>query len=380
MKIMKLNMRETGIYKKLGEVEYFVPHNLPPENPKLQLDSKLIELYGEASFALGNLNEISSRLPDANRFLKSYVIKEALLSSAIEGVHTTLLEVFTAPLEGSRPSKDTQLVLNYTEALAIALNMMHEEGIPLSQRMILKSHAALMGSGEGDKYSPGLYRKQQVRVGELVPASADHIPDLMSSLEKFINNNSEIPPLIAAGLAHVQFETIHPFLDGNGRIGRLLIVLMLIAKGLLKYPVLYPSYYFKKNHFEYYRHLDRVRTHGDYEGWVTFYLTAIRDSAKDAHRRANDIENLVFALEDAIDNDDIFKGIRETSKLILDTLFISPITTITEVSSKIDKSYNTANKAIMAFVEKGILLEDVKGPRRKTYRFKAYLDLLEKEY
>jgi Fic family protein len=214
-------MRETGTYQTLGDLSYFIPHSLPPSNPPLELNAEIISLYGEASFILGQLNEMCLRLPDPKRFIKAYVIKEALLSSAIEGIHTTLVEVLTYPLGESKPNKDTQLVLNYTKALDTALHMLTVEGFPLVSRVILQAHEALMSVGEGERAAPGPFRQQSVRVGDLIPPPAPEVPRLMSGLEKYINEPSELSPLIRAGLAHAHFETIHPFLDGNGRIGRL---------------------------------------------------------------------------------------------------------------------------------------------------------------
>lgn len=373
-------MRETGIYQILGDLNYFIPHPLPPANPPLELNTEMISLYGEASFALGQLNETSLRLPDSKRFIKAYVIKEALLSSAIEGIHTSLIDIFTHPLEKSKPNKDTQLVLNYTYALEKALSMLKDESLPLVVRVILGAHEALMSFGEGDKAAPGCFRKQSVRVGNLVPAPAPEVPNLMSRLEKYINEPSEIPPLIRAGLAHVHFETIHPFLDGNGRIGRLLIVLMLIHDKILNLPIIYPSYYFKKYHFEYYQRLDRVRTHGDFEGWISYYLKAIRDSAIDAHTRAKEIENLEIRLKDMVQNCINFARMRETALLILDFLFKHPITSIAEISQELGKAYNTIQKILKEFIALGLISENIIHKRNKLYRFEPYLALLEKEY
>lgn len=373
-------MREVGIYQKLGDLNYFIPHDLPPSNPPFALNSEIMSLYGEASFALGQLNEMSLRLPDPERFIKAYVIKEALLSSAIEGIHTTLIDVFTYPLGGTKPNKDTQLVVNYTKALDTALMMLKEERLPLVSRVLLRVHEALMTAGEGDKATPGQFRKQSVRVGDLIPPPAPEIPRLMSGLEKYMNDPSDMPPLLRAGLAHVQFEAIHPFLDGNGRIGRLLIVLMLIDSGLLHLPILYPSYYFKKHHFEYYQKLDRVRTHGDFEGWISYYLKAIRDSALNAHTRAKEIEALEGNVKDMVKKDQRFTKMRETAVLALDCLFTRPITSISEMSQATGKAYNTIGNILKEFIKLGLVSEPTNLRRNKLYRFEAYLTLLEKEY
>ncbi len=202
----------------------------------------------------------------------------------------------------------------------------------------------------------------------------------MSALEKYINEPSDLPPLIRAGLVHVQFETIHPFLDGNGRIGRLLIVLMLIDNGLLSLPILYPSYYFKKHQFEYYQNLDRVRTHGDFEGWITYYLKTIRDSALDACMRAKEIEALEATLKDMIQTDPQFAKIRETASIAIDFLFAQPIANVAQMSKNLGKAYNTVHNILKRFIELGLVSESIVHKRNKLYRFDPYIALLEKEY
>jgi len=339
-----------------------------------------MSLYGEASYALGKLNEMGVKLPNQKRLIKAYIIKEALLTSAIENIHTTLIDVFTSISHETKPDKNTQLVLNYTKALDAALYLLQQKGLPLVSRVILSAHEALMSIGEGDKATPGLYRKQSVMVGNLIPPPAPEIPQLMSTLEHYINEPSELPPLIRAGLVHVQFETIHPFLDGNGRIGRLLIVLMLIDNGLLTIPILYPSYYFKKYHFEYYQHLDRVRTHGDFEGWITYYLKAIRDSAIDAYKRAEEIEQLKISLNHAIQASDSSLKTKETTMLIMDFLFTQPITSIIDVSKNTGKSYNTVSTILKQLCARSLISEKSINKRSKMYCFDSYLALLEKRY
>ncbi len=294
---------------------------LPPKNPAFIMDEEIANLYGAAMQQLGQLNEMAKRVPDEKRFIKAYVIKKALLSSAIEGIHTTLFDVFTQSVAESKPNKETQLVLNYAQALETALNMIQTDGFPIVSRVILNAHEALMKTGESNKADPGQYRKQSVRVGNLIPPQAQKIPALMTGLEQFINNDDSLSPLIKAGLAHVQFEKIHPFLDGNGRIGRLLIALMLIDSNLLSAPIIYPSYYFKKHHYEYYVHLDRVRTHGDFEGWIKYYLTAIAESSKDAYKRAKDIELLEEKVRILINTDPTFNTIKQTALHALFILF-----------------------------------------------------------
>lgn len=374
-------MRSTGHYEIIGNTEYFIPDALPPKNPPLAIDAETMALFGDAMLELGKLNEMTKRLPDDERFIKAYIIKEALLSSSIEGIHTTLVDIFTQPLLESKPSKDTQLVMNYTKALSVSLTMIQKEGLPLSSRVILKAHEELMQVGNSNKSDPGHYRKQLVKVGNLIPAPPFQIPELMTELERYINEDEMLPVLIKAGLAHVQFEEIHPFLDGNGRIGRLLIVLMLVQKGILSEPVLYPSYYFKKYHFEYYQRLDRVRTHGDFEGWVKFYLAAMRESSIDAHRRAKDIELLEENLTFIIKSEKRFSAkMREVRLQALATLFSYPIISISELSAQLGISYNTAHQIISNFIELGFLVEETQQKRGRLFKFKQYLDVLEQEY
>lgn len=372
-------MRKTGSYKSLGEINYFIPFALPPENPPLDLNSEIMALYSDCMFQFGKLNEAAIRLSEIKHFIKAYVVKEALLSCAIEGINTTLFEIYTQPLLESKPNKDTQLVLNYTKALDVALDMIQKDGLPIVSRVILEAHRALMQLGDGDKASPGQYRKQSVHVGNLVPPPAFEIPRLMSELEQYINNDATFPPLIKAGLAHVQFEIIHPFLDGNGRIGRLLIILILIENKIIEMPIIYPSYYFKKNHYEYYKHLEAVSQKGDFEGWIKFYLTAIRESTLDAYRRAKGIESLKKQLTELILQDKQFHKMRDTAQDALDVLFTYPLININTLSIQLAKSYNTAKKLIENFLVCGILVPETEQKRGKIFRFKKYWDILERE-
>ena len=374
-------MRETGTYQQSGDLRYFIPHSLPPANPPLLISPETIQLLNQVTFALGELNEASKRIPNPTRFIKAYVIKEALLSSSIEGIHTTLIDVFTQPVDSkTKPNKQTQLVLNYTLALEKAIELMQTDGFPLASRVILAAHEALMTAGDGDKAAPGTYRKQSVRVGNLVPPPATEIPNLISQLEKYINQPSELAPLIRIGLVHLQFETIHPFLDGNGRIGRLMIVLMLIQEKLLAVPILYPSYYFKKHHLDYYQHLDRVRTHGDFEEWTSFFLQGIYESTVDAIKRAKEIEKLEQQFQDSIAASEHFARIQPTALNALNFFFAQPVVGATALQQALDCSYNTANSLIKKFLAMGLLAEspDI-GKRNRLYRFTAYLELLDRE-
>jgi Fic family protein len=376
------NQRQTGTYQKLGELDYFIPSRLPPHNPPFDFNAELIELYGQTMQALGRLNEMANRLPNIERFIKAYCLKEALLSSAIEGIHTTMVDVFTSEVSatssGSKNSKQTQLVLNYNKALDAALELTQKQGFPIVSRVILAAHKALMTGGDGERVNPGSYRKQSVKVGKLTPPPANKIEELIADLEKFINSDKSLPALIKAGLAHIQFETIHPFLDGNGRIGRLLIVLMLLEEKVIHAPILYPSTYFKKHHAKYYQKLDAVRTKGDFEGWISFYLKAIKESAKDAYKKAKEIEKLEEQLSKKIINSKDFSLPESQANQALVTLFRFPVISVTELQKSLNVSYNTANSIIQKLVKLEILKLETKQKRNKLFRFYSYLDLLGK--
>ena len=373
--------RTTGTYETIGSINYFIPYPLPPHNPSFMMDAEITDLHIRATKQLEQLNEIIKHLPSVQRFIKAYVIKEALLSSAIEGIHTTILDIFTQPLTGVQ-SKETQLVLNYTKALETACSMVTQDNLPIASRVILKAHQQLMHiEGDENKANPGHYRQQAVRVGNLIPTYAAKIPDLMAQLAQFINKDVSVSPLVAAGLAHVQFETIHPFLDGNGRVGRLLIVLMFIKSNLLSVPIIYPSYYFKKYRHEYYVYLDRVRTHGDFEGWITYYLTAIEESCADAYKRIKEIEKLEQHITHIISSSELFNEIEEIARKALLVLFEYPVITVEKLSQCIDKNYDGAQDILKKCLKVGILVAgDTEGKQRnECYIFKKYLRILEDE-
>jgi len=371
--------RITGHYKKLSDKEHFVPYPLPPSDPPLQLSQETWVLYGEVMYNLAQLKECF--IPDNGHFINAYVKKEAMLSSGIEGIHTTMMELYTQPITGVKPSKDLQLVQNYTTALNTALKMMQDLDNVLPMRVILAAHQELMSQGAGEQFNPGAFRTQSVQVGTLIPALAPEVPNLMSELEKFINIDESLPALIKTGLAHVQFEIIHPFFDGNGRIGRMLIVLMLISNRLLDTPSIYPSYFFKKTQAEYYERLNAVRTNGDFEGWIIYYLRAINEGAIDSCKRIKEIHQLLFSRNFV---ETIEAHLSNRSKIkshdVIFALIIDPWITISKLSETLNISYNTSAKLINDLVTLNILQEEKDGKRNKIFKFKPYVDLLNKEY
>jgi len=373
---MKTNSIRSGHYEQIAEHNYFVPGALPP-SPTIELDKELLELYGEAMQSLGKFTEAQTRIPSKRRFLDVYIAKEAIFSSQIENINTTLTQVLEYKSKEKSENKDVQEVLNYIEALHYGMKLMREKNLPVSSRLIKECHKKLLSGVRGESKTPGQYRKVPVFVGNLVPPPAHYIENLIHDLEKFINENNSILPLIKAGLSHVQFETIHPFLDGNGRIGRLLIVLMMINYGLINEPVLYPSFFFMKYRSEYYNRLDAVRLKGDYEGWIKFFLRGVRLSADDIVERAWKIDNLLKDCYDAIE--DKLPRVRKNANMLLSQLCDTPLMSINDVTDLIKSTYATANKLVNSFIELGILQKEDEKQRNKTYTFRKYINILEKE-
>lgn len=366
----------SGHYEKYGTYNHFVPSPLPP-SPTLILDKDILELYGEAMQSLGKFAEAQKRIPSKRQFLDVYIAKEAIFSSQIENINTTLTQVLEYNSKQSE-NNDVQEVLNYIEALNYGIELMRKNNIPVSSRLIRECHKKLLFGVRGKSKTPGQFRKVPVFVGSLVPPPANYIEPLIKDLEKFINENSSILPLIRTGLAHVQFETIHPFLDGNGRIGRLLIVLMMIDYQLISDPVLYPSFYFMKYRSEYYDRLDAVRSKGDYEGWIKYYLRAVRSSADDIVKRAWAIDSLLEDCSNKIEEK--LSRVRKNSNTLLEQLCYTPVITANNIAELLGSTYNTAQKLIISFVDLGILEHDNKKQRNKTYSFRQYLNILEKEF
>ena len=367
----------SGYYEKFGEHQHFIPSRLPP-TPSIEPDKELLELYGEAMQSLGKLAEAQKRIPSTRQFLDIYVAKEAVFSSQIENINTTLTQVLEYKSKEKSTDKDVQEVLNYIDALHYGIELMQKQNLPISSRLIRECHQQLLASVRGESKSPGKFRKIPVFVGNLVPPPAHYIEDLIHDLEKFIHEDNSILPLIKSALIHVQFETIHPFLDGNGRIGRLLIVLTMIDYGLISEPVLYPSFFFMKYRSEYYDRLDTVRSKGDYEGWIKYFLRGIKSCAEDVVKRAAAIDVLLESSAEQLE--DKPAGIRKNAHRLLDQLCQTPVMTINDVAELTGSTYATAQKLVSLFTDLQILQQTDIKQRNKTYHFKSYLDILEKEF
>ncbi len=378
--------RTTGKYRvsKVGgeEVRAFVPAALPPAEPPLVLDARLVALHAAAFTAVGKLDVAGAMVPNAQWFLYGFVRKEAVISSEIEGTQATLQDVvtFEATKQASRPD-DVREVCNYVDALAYArAEIMKPKGLPLSTRLLCEAHRRLMRGVRGADKMPGEVRRSQNWIGgsrpgnaRFVPPPPEVVPKLMAQLEKWLHSEDTLPPLVRAGLAHVQFETIHPFLDGNGRIGRLLITLLLEHWGLLKSPMLYLSLAFKRRQEEYYDRLGAVRTAGDWEGWTTFYLECVREAADDGVRAAEKLFALLVKDRTRLLANE---SVTVPAVRLLDRLPSNPVVTLPLAVELLDVSKPTAIKAIEALEQVGILQETSGKRRDRVYAYQKYLDVL----
>jgi Fic family protein len=343
-------------------------------------DPKINKLLENASFELGQLNSFAKLVPNIDLFIHLHITKEAVVSSKIEGTQTHLDEAFLQKDNISPERKDDwQEVQNYTQALNNAITELQK--LPISSRLILSTHKILMQGVRGDKKTPGEYRKSQNWIGGkslsdavFIPPHHQHLNELLSDLENYIHNESlDIPLLIKAAIIHYQFETIHPFLDGNGRIGRLLITLFLIEKKVMNKPLLYLSSFFEKDKNLYYDNLTRVRTHNDMMQWIKYFLVGITQTAQLATQTLDNILSLKSKDENLIRE---FFGKRIKTGLTLHNhLLKQPVVTVKEVQSVCDLSPKSAGDLIDLFVEKGILKELTGQFRNRIFMYGSYLNL-----
>ena len=377
---------ETGHYRITThggeEVRAFVPKPLPPE-PPLQLDGPLLKALEAANRSLGRLDGISTLLPDKSLFLYHYVRKEAVLSSQIEGTQSSLTDLLQhergdAP---GAPQDDVAEVSRYVAALEHGLRRLREDDFPLSNRLIREVHGVLLASGRGSEKTPGEFRRSQNWIGGTRPGNADFVPpphieveDCMASLERFLHATGDgLPDLVRVGLAHVQLETIHPFQDGNGRVGRLLITFLLCHASLLLDPLLYLSLYLKQNRSEYYRLLTHVRLHGDWEAWLAFFLEGVRVTADGAFATA--LRLAAMFREDKARISAL--GRQANSALrVHDALIAYPIQSIPDVRRWTGLSYPGASAGMNRLEELGIAVEITGDKRGRIFAYSQYLDQL----
>ncbi len=372
----------TYVLKSAGEEQFraYVPSPLPPE-PPLALQP-LFPLLEEASQALGRLDGLASVLPDPSLFIYLYVRKEAVLSSQIEGTQSSFsdLMLFESAETPGVPLEDVQEVSNYVAAMNHGLRRLRE-GFPLSLRLIREIHEVLLSKGRGSEKRPGEFRESQNWIGGTRPGNAVFVPpppekvtECLGALESFLHREHEdLPLLIKAGLVHVQFETIHPFLDGNGRLGRLLITFLLCLAGAIREPILYLSLYFKVNRQKYYELLDRVRTNGDWETWLEFFLTGVKETAEQAAYTSRKILALIESDRRQIEG----LGRPASSVLRVHQHFQrKPIITIPATAEQLSLSAPTVAKALGHLVKLGIVRETTGKQRHRHFTYFRYLEIL----
>lgn len=361
-------------------VRAFVPPPLPPD-PPVRLDT-VQRLLEQANHSLGRLDGLASILPNLPLFIYAYVRKEAVLSSQIEGTQSSLsdLLLFENDEAPGVPLNDVQEVSNYVAALNHGLDRLRG-GFPLSLRLIREIHEVLLSKGRGSEKQPGEFRTSQNWIGgtrpgtaAFVPPPPEFVPDCMGALELFLNEERpDLPLLIRAGLVHVQFETIHPFLDGNGRLGRLLITFLLCAVGVLREPILYLSLYFKQHRQTYYDLLDRVRTKGDWEVWLEFFLIGVRDTAEQAAAAARRILTLFDEDRQKVEA----LGRPAASALrVFAHMQRNPIVSIPDVAGSIGISPPTVAKSLEHMRQLGLLRETTGRQRHRLFVYSAYLAIL----
>ena len=360
----------------------FVPNDLPPK-PEIDIMAVSV-LLEKANQAIGALNGVISTVPNSAIINYMYVRKEALLSSQIEGTQSTLDDLLKYEAQQTQgiPVEDASEVSSYVAALNHGIERINE-GFPLALRLIKEIHAILLKNSRGKTKSPGEFRSSQNWIGGTRPGNARFVPcppdkllDILSRLEKFINEEDNIPSLIKAALIHVQFETIHPFLDGNGRLGRLLITFFLCVKGLLKSPFLYLSLFFKKNRTLYYEHLNNVRYQGDWESWIQFFLEGVIETSDDARKTIVLIQKLFADDEQKLTS----LGKAQTSaKIVFEQFEQKPILTVAEIETKIKLSRPTIISSINRLIDLGILTNTSEKKWGQTYAYTGYINLLSSE-
>lgn len=366
-----------------GDAAYksFRPAALPP-NPGIEIDGETSEILAKAHASIARLDEVARLVPNIELFLSMYVRKEALISSQIEGTQCTLEDILDPQIDSNK-NLDVLDVVNYVNACYFAISRL--EKLPLCNRLLREVHEKLMEGVRGEEKEPGEFRRSQNWIGpansslaeaRYIPPNPQDMQMALDELENFINEEDDMDPLICAALIHYQFETIHPFLDGNGRIGRMLILLYLMDKKLLSKPVIYISYFLKKNQVEYYDRMTDVRKNGTYEQWVKFFLEAVAAAAEDSLasiKKLSELHERDFGMlpQSNRKNDNI--------KKVFEYIERHPIADIKVISADLKISYNTASAAVKKLVETGILREISNASRNRVFVYEDYLEILRKD-
>lgn len=383
--------RTTGRYERTtvgGEqVAASLPHALPPAAPPpLVVDTAVTARLRTAEQALVRLELAGEMVPSLDWFLYAFVRKEAVVSSQIEGTQATLVDLLTFEAQDSAepraaPSADVEEVCNYLDALAHARAQLADpRGLPLSMRLLNETHARLMRGVRGAEKLPGEVRRSQNWIGGSRPGNAAYVPppphalgEVLGAFEKYLHANDALPPLVRAALLHVQFETIHPYLDGNGRIGRLLVTLLLEHWKLLTKPLLYLSLFFKRHREDYYRRLNAVRSDCDWEGWLDFFLDGVATIADEAVASARELFALVAADRTRVL---AHAGMSVVALRLFEFLPRQPIVTVASVMKLVATTKPTAGRAIELLVAAGVLVETTGKKRDRSFVYRGYLDRL----
>lgn len=366
-----------------GEATYqsFKPNPLPPV-PEILLDEEIVKLVVDANCQLAKLDTASQLISNADLFISMYVRKEALISSQIEGTQCTLDDVLDPEVD-MNANLDVSDVVNYVKATQYAIQRL--ENLPLCCRLMKEVHEKLMEGVRGQDKTPGEFRHSQNWIGpancslkdaRYIPPNVQDMEEAMSDLERYMNENVEYDPLIRVALIHYQFETIHPFLDGNGRIGRLLILLYLMEQKVLSKPVIYISYFLKKNQVEYYDRISEVRRSGNFEQWIKFFLEAVSKAATDS---LESIRQLSILHDKNIARLPISNRKKDNLRAVFEYIEQYPIIDIKKTAKELGISYNTAATVVKKLVELGILQETTNKARNRVFAYEEYLDILRKD-
>jgi Fic family protein len=358
----------------------FVPSPLPPD-PPVAIDGDLLTLLSEADLSLGRLDGVVKVIPDPGFFVAMYVRREAVLSSQIEGTQSTLEDLLEVELEprSHGVNSDVGDIVNYVAAMNYGLARLDQ--LPLSLRLIREIHGELLKDGRGAHATPGEFRRSQNWIGPkgatlrratFIPPPVPEMQHALRDFEGFLHDGAGLPLLVKAGFAHAQFESIHPFLDGNGRVGRLLITFLLVYGGALRAPLLYLSYYLKLHRSEYYDRLMAVRTKGDWEGWMRFFLRGVAETAKEATDTAEQIFDLRERHRSLVMEEAGANGLK-----LLSTLFQRPLVNVNLVSQEVSVAFPTANRLVGRFVDLGLLREVTGQQRSRMFRYESYLQLFD---
>lgn len=359
----------------------FIPKSLPPD-PPLQLDPALLKLLEEAVGELGRLDGVARVIPDPDFFVSMYVRREAVLSSQIEGTQSTLEDLLELELESDSRDRfsDAFEIANYVHAMNFGLERI--QTLPLSLRLIREIHKELLRDGRGSKATPGEFRRTQNWIGPegaslkratFVPPPVADMRQALHDFETYLHADSSYSTLLDVGLAHAQFETIHPFLDGNGRVGRLLNIFLLVHRGILRKPLLYLSYYFKLHRTEYYDRLMAVRLAGDWEGWIRFFLSGVVQTAKEATETAEQL----FELRESHRSLILENNLGQNGLLLLSNLFQRPLVNINVVAALLGTTFPTASRLVSSFEDLGLLREITGQKRSRLFRYEPYLALFD---